>query len=105
MADYESRIGISIDADGALAAIKTLQSQISAFHQSIRNSGNAVNQAVSDNLTKNLLNSINATKIGSGNVDNTELGYLNGVTSNIQTQLDAKASLGDAISFAVALGS
>ena len=51
------------------------------------------------------VNSINATKIGSGNVDNTELGYLNGVTSNIQTQLDAKASLGDAISFAVALGS
>ena len=51
------------------------------------------------------VNSINATKIGSGNVDNTELGYLNGVTSNIQTQLDNSASLGDAISFAVALGS
>lgn len=29
-----------------------------------------------------------ATQIGSGTVDNTEFGYLNGVTSSIQTQLD-----------------
>lgn len=35
---------------------------------------------------------IPATSIGSGTVDNTELGYLDGVTSNIQTQLDAKQS-------------
>lgn len=33
---------------------------------------------------------INATKIGNGDVDNTELSYVNGVTSSIQTQLDAK---------------
>lgn len=33
---------------------------------------------------------IDATKIGSGSVDNTEFGYLNGVTSAIQTQLDGK---------------
>jgi hypothetical protein len=33
---------------------------------------------------------IDAVKIGSGAVDNTEFGYLNGVTSAIQTQLDAK---------------
>lgn len=31
-----------------------------------------------------------ATDIGAGTVDNTEYGYLNGVTSAIQTQLDAK---------------
>ena len=31
-----------------------------------------------------------ATDIGSGTVDNTEYGYLNGVTSAIQTQLNAK---------------
>ena len=38
---------------------------------------------------------IDATKIGAGSVDNTEFGYLNGVTSAIQTQLDGKqASLG-----------
>ena len=34
--------------------------------------------------------SIDATKIGAGAVDNTEFGYLNGVTSAIQTQLDNK---------------
>ena len=52
------------------------------------------------------VNRISATKIGANtNISDTEYGYLNGVTSNIQTQLDAKASLGDAISFAVALGS
>jgi hypothetical protein len=33
---------------------------------------------------------IDATKIGSGAVDNTEFGYLNGVTSDIQTQLNNK---------------
>lgn len=33
---------------------------------------------------------INATAIGSGTVDNTEFGYLNGVTSAIQTQIDSK---------------
>lgn len=33
---------------------------------------------------------IDAIKIGSGSVDNTEFGYLDGVTSNIQTQLNSK---------------
>lgn len=37
---------------------------------------------------------INATKIGSGTVDNTEFGYLNGVTSGIQTQLNNKLTSG-----------
>lgn len=35
---------------------------------------------------------IDAVKIGGGTVDNTEFGYLNGVTSAIQTQLDGKAA-------------
>lgn len=33
-----------------------------------------------------------ATRIGTGSVDNTEFGYLNGATSNIQTQINAKAN-------------
>lgn len=36
---------------------------------------------------------IAATKIGSGSVDNTEFSFLDGVTSGIQAQLDAKASI------------
>ena len=34
---------------------------------------------------------------------NTEFGYLNGVTSAIQTQIDAKASNGFAVAMAIAL--
>ena len=37
-------------------------------------------------------------------VDATEVGYLNGVTSSIQTQLDAKASTGKAIAMAMVFG-
>ena len=62
MADIKSNIQVNIDTANALSAIKNLQAQISAFHSSIRNSGNAANKAVSDNLTQNLLNSVNATK-------------------------------------------
>ena len=43
-------------------------------------------------LSEYLGASINATKIGAGSVSNTEFGYLDGVTSAIQTQLDAKAA-------------
>jgi hypothetical protein len=49
------------------------------------------------------VNNINATKIGSGTIDNTEFGYLNGATSNIQTQIDAKAGAGFAVAMAIAL--
>jgi hypothetical protein len=35
---------------------------------------------------------IDATAIGSGTVDNTEFGYLNGVTSAVQTQVDSKTA-------------
>ena len=49
------------------------------------------------------VNSIAATKIGNGDVDDTELSYVNGVTSAIQTQIDTKASNGFAIAMAIAL--
>lgn len=49
------------------------------------------------------VNTIAATKIGNGDVDNTELSYLNGVTSAVQTQIDNKASNGFAIAMAIAL--
>lgn len=50
------------------------------------------------NATTNLLTVVNAstTALSVGSVSNTEIGYLNGVTSAIQTQLDAKqATLGN----------
>ena len=62
------------------------------------------NSPVTSSGTINLaVNSISATKIGNGNVDNTELSYVNGVTSAIQTQIDTKASNGFAIAMSIAL--
>jgi hypothetical protein len=62
------------------------------------------NSPVTSSGTINIaVNSIAATKIGAGTVDNTEFGYLNGVTSDIQTQIDNKADKGFAIAVAIAL--
>ena len=62
------------------------------------------NSPVTGSGTINIaVNSIAATKIGTGTVDNTEFGYLNGVTSAIQTQIDSKASNGFAIAMSIAL--
>ena len=50
------------------------------------------------------VNRISATKIGANtNISDTEYGYLNGVSSNLQTQLDAKASTGFSTAIAIAL--
>ena len=45
-----------------------------------------------DNANIKASAAIDATKIHNGNVSNTEFGYLDGVTSAIQTQLDSKLS-------------
>ena len=55
------------------------------------------------NITLNV-NRISATKIGSGtSVSDTEYGYLSNVSSDIQAQLNAKATAGFALAMAVAL--
>ena len=53
--------------------------------------------------SSNTLSNINATSVGSGAVDNTEFGYLDGVTSSIQTQLTSKPSAGFVIAMSIAL--
>lgn len=52
-------------------------------------SGGAVTSGVL--TTSDIPSGIDAAKIGSGTVSNTEFGYLDGVTSSLQTQLDSKA--------------
>ncbi len=57
---------------------------------------------------ENLTESRALVSDGSGDVSvsavrSTEVGYLDGVTSAIQTQLDAKASAGFAVAMAIAL--
>lgn len=57
----------------------------------------------SGNITIDV-NRISATKIGANtNISDTEFGYLNNVSSNIQTQLDAKATTGFSTAIAIAL--
>jgi TP901 family phage tail tape measure protein len=60
MADAQSNIKVSIDTTSALASIKNLQRQISAFHTSMAQSGAAANAATAQ-MQQNLINSINAT--------------------------------------------
>jgi len=47
---------------------------------------------------------IDAAKIADGSISNAEYQYLNGVSSNVQTQLNAKATSSQSIAFALALG-
>ena len=60
MADIQSNINVNIDTSEALASIKVLQRQISAFYTSMARSGAAANAAVS-NMQNNLINTINQT--------------------------------------------
>ena len=52
----------------------------------------AIGTGVIVNADVNTSAAIDATKIHDGTISNTEFGYLNNASSNIQTQLDAKAS-------------
>ena len=63
----------------------------------------AIGSEVIVNADINASAAIDATKIHDGTISNTEFGYLNGVTSAIQTQIDTKASNGFAIAMAIAL--
>ena len=60
----------------------------------------ADNNTLSNVGDEELKSGIDAAKIGDGSISNTEFQYLNNLSSNIQSQLDNKAS----IAFAVAFG-
>jgi len=60
MADIETNVKVNIDTSDALAQLKLLQQQISAFQQAMRKAG-ADNAAAARAMQQNLVNSINAT--------------------------------------------
>jgi TP901 family phage tail tape measure protein len=60
MADIQSNINVNINTSEALASIRTLQRQISAFYESMARSGAAASAAAS-NMQNNLINTINQT--------------------------------------------
>ena len=58
-----------------------------------------------NNITNSYLSTgINANKLADGSVTNAEFKYINSLTSNAQTQIDAKATLGTVTAMAIALG-
>jgi len=77
--------------DGSIDTIHIADSQITTAK--INDSAVTSAKIVNDTIVNADINSsaaIDATKIHDGTISNTEFGYLNGVTSAIQTQLDAK---------------
>jgi TP901 family phage tail tape measure protein len=60
MADIESNINLNIDTTEALASIRALQSQISAFHRTLAKGGASAN-VQSAQMQQNLINTINKT--------------------------------------------
>ncbi len=64
----------------------------------------AIGSGVIVNADVNASAAIDATKIHDGTISNTEFGHLNNVSSNIQSQLDAKTTPAFAIAQAIALG-
>jgi TP901 family phage tail tape measure protein len=58
MADIQSNIKVNIDTNGALASLKVLQGQISAFHQEMGRSG-ALAASEMSRLQNNFMNAVN----------------------------------------------
>jgi TP901 family phage tail tape measure protein len=58
MADIQSNISVNIDTSGALASLKALQGQISAFHQQMSKSG-ALAASEMSKMQNSLMNGIN----------------------------------------------
>ena len=105
--DYETNLTVvdptadrTITLPNATGTVSLLDNTETLTNKTIDADNNTVTNIGDDELSSG----ISAIKIGNGDVDNTELSYLNGVTSSIQTQIDTKASTAFAIAQAVALG-
>ena len=93
--DSEHYVDGSIDT----AHIADSQVTLAKLASDSVNSSKIVNDSIV-NADINSSAAIDATKIHDGTVSNTEFGYLNGVTSAIQTQIDAKintSSIGSSV--------
>jgi hypothetical protein len=97
MADIQSNIDINIDTSNAVASIKVLQSQISAF-QTAMSKSSATNAAVASGMQQNLISNINAT-----NKFEASLRTVKTTTESFTTSLEKnKLSLGQYFRYSVA---
>jgi TP901 family phage tail tape measure protein len=97
MADIQSNIDIRIDTSSALASIKLLQAQISAFHTSMAK-GTAENVVASKQLQQKLIDSVNATGKFSAGIQSIKT-----TTESFTTSLEKnKLSLGQYFKYSIA---
>ena len=97
MSDVNANINISIDSSQALGQLRALQSQISAFNQSVI-AGNAAAVQSQRALNSNLAAQINATKAFS-----TSIGNIESSVSRLGTAIDKnKLSLGQYFRYGIA---
>jgi len=102
---FDGTTGKIIKDGGALGALAALNSvSASEIDSGAVNTDELASNAVTTSkiLDGNVKDSklgtgIDAAKIGAGNVDNTEFGYLDGTTSAIQTQIDSKLAEANSI--------
>lgn len=90
------------DIEGLNTDIGTLKTDVSNVKTALSSKQDtivgAASTIVEDNLTAGkVLVSDASGKVGVSDVTSTELGYLDGVTSNVQTQLDGKQGINDEI--------
>lgn len=83
------------DIDGLQTDVGTLKTNVTSLQKALTNKQDVIVGAAStiteDNLaTDRALISDSSGKVAVSNVTSTELEYLDGVTSNVQTQLDKK---------------
>jgi len=81
----ELRTYVFPDSDGTVVLEDTTQTLL---HKTIDADDNPISNIDNDEIKTGA--GIDVFKLSSGSVDNTEFGYLDGITSNIQTQLDSK---------------
>ena len=98
------------DANITQSSVTQYQAALSITESQISDLGSYITASSTDTLTNktisglsNTITGLDATSIADGSISNTEFQYLNGVSSNIQTQLDSKASTAVVSALAIAL--
>lgn len=108
LAGVTGNIQTQLDAKATTAALNgldaNLQSEVATLNAALDtkltpdNTATLSNKTISDANNTLVVNNasiqsgVDAAKIGSGTVNNTEFGHLDGVTSSIQSQLDSKTT-------------
>ena len=88
---YTAARDLQLPPGDAAHVLTSATSTQTLTNKTIDAASNTISNIANANISASA--AIDATKLGAGTVDNTEFGYLNGVTSAIQTQLDGKQTL------------